>query len=124
MATWATLVVFTGIIVFAIRRRRSRRENATAPRATKNKAYQSVSIKWELAACDAAKQLDGQRFIGLQAPSFPLPDCDAEQCKCRYEFHGDRREGDRRMLHGMRHSLIVVNGSEDKRAQPERRLDG
>ncbi len=120
MATWVALVIFTGIIVFAVRRQRSRKKNAVTPRGTK-KSYQSVSIKWGLVACDAAKQLDGRRFIGSEAPAFPLPDCDAEQCKCRYEFHGDRREGDRRLLHGMRHSLIVVNGSEDKRAQPERR---
>ncbi|MGI9289544.1 MAG: hypothetical protein ACR2P1_29530 [Pseudomonadales bacterium] len=124
MAIWISLSAITGIIVIAMLRLRSRRKQAAAaPRGTK-KSYQSVTVKWRLDACEAVKQLDGKRFIGSEAPNFPVAECDVEQCACRYEFHSDRREGDRRILHGLRHSLIVINGSEDKRSRAERRRDG
>lgn len=124
MAIWISLSVITGIIVIAMLHLRSRRKQAaTAPRGT-TKSYRSVTVKWNREACAAVKQLDGKRFIGSEAPSFPVPECDAEQCTCRYEFHDDRREDDRRLLHGMRHSLIAINGSEEKRSQAERRRDG
>ncbi|MGI9293781.1 MAG: hypothetical protein ACR2PS_07335 [Pseudomonadales bacterium] len=122
MAIGIALSIITGIIVIAMLRLRSRSKKPAAPRGAK-KSFQSVTIKWSLDACDAVRKLDGQRFIGSEAPSFPLPECDAQQCTCRYKFHGDRRDGDRRILHGMRHSLIVINGSEDKRVQAERRRD-
>lgn len=120
MAAWVSLAIITGIIVIAMLRVRSRRKKPATSMDAK-KPFQSVSVKWGPKACGAVRKLDGQRFIGSESPGFPLPDCDAEQCKCRYEFHSDRRDGDRRMLHGMRHSLIVINSSEDKRAQVERR---
>ena len=37
--------------------------------------------------CKAALELDGKRFAKDEAPDLPLPDCDAEHCRCSFLFH-------------------------------------
>lgn len=121
MSMWALLliIVVAGSLFLARRARGNKRGTTRAVRSP----YQCVTVKWDLEACQAVQELDGQRFISTEAPSFPLPGCSAEKCTCRYEFHGDRRDGERRLLHGIRHSLIVVSGGNDQRVQSERRSD-
>lgn len=58
--------------------------------------YHAVSISCGFPACEAAKQLQGQRFLSAEAPLLPVSTCDVYQCKCRYQHHTDRRAGDRR----------------------------
>jgi len=40
----------------------------------------------------------GHRYLAGQAPQLPLPGCDARNCGCRYERHGDRRAKDERRI--------------------------
>ena len=59
--------------------------------------YHAVSIKPGAYACMAANAIAGQRFLASDAPSLPLPDCDAAECECHFTHHDDRRSGkDRR----------------------------
>ncbi len=58
--------------------------------------YHCVSIKHRRGACKAIMALEGKRFLPDEAPTFPLPDCDAKRCKCRYVHHDDRRHDSRR----------------------------
>ncbi len=59
--------------------------------------FHSVSIKLSKNACAAAEDLSGHRFLATTAPTLPLPECDVDDCICRFEHHEDRRSGkDRR----------------------------
>ena len=59
--------------------------------------YHSVSIRLSKNACAAAEDLSGRRYLATTAPILPLPECDADECTCRFEHHEDRRTGkDRR----------------------------
>ena len=64
---------------------------------TSSGKYHAVSIKYDSNACEAAKAMDGRRFLSNAAPRLPLPDCDVLECNCRFTHHKDRRSGkDRR----------------------------
>ena len=62
-----------------------------------NTAYHAVSIKFSSNACDAAKDMEGRRFLSTAAPKLPLAGCKVLDCSCRFVHHKDRRTGkDRR----------------------------
>jgi len=48
------------------------------------------------AACAAAREIAGKRFLVAKVPRLPLHGCDREQCACSYKRHKDRRGGIRR----------------------------
>ncbi len=58
--------------------------------------FHAVSIKYLSSACDAAREMDGKRYLSSAAPRLPLPDCDSLQCKCKFVHHKDRRDGEDR----------------------------
>ena len=58
--------------------------------------YHSVSIKLSKNACAAAEDLSGHRFLATTAPTLPLPECDVDDCTCRFKHHEDRRSGNDR----------------------------
>ena len=58
--------------------------------------FHAVSLRFSGSACEAAKALEGKRFLSSAAPRIPLPDCDVLECKCRFIHHKDRRDGDDR----------------------------
>jgi len=61
------------------------------PRETGDTAYHAVSIKFDANACAAAKEMSGRRFLSNAAPRLPLPECNALECRCRFNHHPDRR---------------------------------
>lgn len=68
---------------------------------TGDSQYHAVSIKFDTRACEAAKAMDGRRFLSNAAPRLPLPECDVLECNCRFAHHDDRRTGkDRRSPFG------------------------
>ena len=82
------------LIVWLYVRRRGQTEEVQqqpALKATGNTAYHAVSIKFDTHACDAAKEMDGRRFLSNAAPRLPLPDCNSLDCRCRFVHHKDRR---------------------------------
>lgn len=58
--------------------------------------FHAVSIVPAGGCCQAARAIEGKRFLSKQAPLLPLKACDKSTCQCRYEHHEDRRKGPRR----------------------------
>ena len=74
-----------------------RKERCISPALRNSSKYHAVSVKPGAYACSAANNIAGQRFLASQAPSLPLPECDASECDCHFVHHNDRRTGkDRR----------------------------
>jgi hypothetical protein len=60
--------------------------------------YHAVSVLAGPHSCEAAKEIEGRRFLSSGAPMLPLKACTQSTCHCRYVHHSDRRSsGDRRM---------------------------
>jgi hypothetical protein len=69
---------------------------ALTPQAAENR-YRAVSIWPGEPCCQGARQLSLMRFLCHKAPRLPLPECDQQECTCRYQHYSDRRSGvDRR----------------------------
>ncbi|HSM29748.1 MAG TPA: hypothetical protein VK854_03535 [Woeseiaceae bacterium] len=74
-----------------------RNDRRVSPTLKNSSKYHAVSIKPGTYACSAANDLAGERFLASEAPSLPLPGCDATECDCHFTHHKDRRTGkDRR----------------------------
>lgn len=95
------IAIIALIVMFVFVRRRStaqtvrpdvQRRNAATP----NTKFHAVSIKFAKGACEAARNMQGRRFLSGAAPRIPLPGCDALECRCKFIHHKDRRSGDDR----------------------------
>ena len=74
-----------------------RQDRRISPVQKDRSRYHAVSIKPGAYACSAANDIAGQRFLAAEAPSLPLPGCNAAECECHFTHHNDRRTGkDRR----------------------------
>ncbi len=93
------LVLLIAAWIF-LHRRRSGNSDETGPllrTSTAEPTFHAVSIIFSDNACNAAKELDGRRFLSSAAPRLPLAECDVLECSCRFVHHKDRRAGkDRR----------------------------
>ena len=59
--------------------------------------WHAVSVVAGGGACDAAQALRSLRYLPREAPRLPLAQCIRQnQCHCKYQHHGDRRDGPRR----------------------------
>lgn len=98
-----------------------RRQSVSKP----DPAFHAVSLGFPKNACDAAKAMEGRRFLSTAAPKIPLPECDAVECKCRFVHHKDRRSGDdRRDPYGQGFGGVATGSyEEEKRKRGERRED-
>ena len=96
----ALLLVLLLLIWLFIRRRNTESTDKPKPSqqvSSQNTAYHAVSIKFSSNACQAAKDMEGRRFLSSAAPRLPLPECQVLDCSCRFVHHKDRRAGkDRR----------------------------
>ena len=64
--------------------------------AVSNSKFHAVSIRFGSNACQAARKLEGRRYLSSAAPKLPLSECDTTGCQCRFKHHTDRRSGDDR----------------------------
>lgn len=100
----ALLLVLLLAIWLFIRSRQSSESKDEQPAirsSQANTAYHAVSIKFSSNACDAAKEMEGRRFLSTAAPKLPLASCQTLDCSCRFVHHKDRRAGrDRRSPFG------------------------
>ena len=95
----ALLLVLLLAIWLFIRSRRpaeSKDEQPAARSSQPNTAYHAVSIKFPSNACNAAKDMEGRRFLSSAAPKLPLAGCPNLDCSCRFVHHKDRRAGKER----------------------------
>ena len=82
--------------------------------------YHAVSIAHEAGRCRKAAELEGRRFLAAAAPKLPLPNCDANACRCRYVHFEDRRsDEDRREVTQGPH---VHYTGQNRRLGPGRRV--
>ena len=54
-------------------------------------AYRSAEISFQAGACDAARKMEGRRFLVRDIPMILVPDCTSTNCKCSYVRYKDRR---------------------------------
>jgi hypothetical protein len=80
--------------------RRSRPRNRPAPERKTGGRFGAVEIRLRNTACEAARALEGQRFLSKDAPALPLPACSAAKCSCSFAKLSDRRSDGRRSEHG------------------------
>ena len=90
------VVVLLGLLWFV--RRNARRDNVRPDEhrkaaTVKNTRFHAVSIRFAPNACQAAKDLEGRRFLSSAAPKIPLPDCDADVCQCKFRHHAAWGQG-------------------------------
>lgn len=95
-------------------------KSADEIQGSSNKPYSAVSIKTRLGACNAAIAAQDKIFLSTAAPSLPLAECDVEECACRYVYHDDRRQEDRRSPFGENHGA-QHGGAEGNRREGEDR---
>lgn len=72
-------------------RRSASAVESAAETPARGSAFRAVSVRTGTGPCDAARSLNGKRFLGHEAPHLPLAGCDAVRCQCRYAHHNDRR---------------------------------
>jgi len=79
--------------------------------------YSAVSIRCAAGACAGAQSLEGQRYLGDEAPVLPLEECTSSRCDCRYQHHVDRRTGnnDRRTVKSEEQDFALAFGNTDLR---------
>jgi hypothetical protein len=87
-----------------------------------NSKYHAVSIRVASGACAAAMGMQGERFLASEAPSLPLPGCDAADCQCRFIHFKDRRSIDERR-NPYRGTMGVATGNlqQEQRTGKDRR---
>lgn len=122
------VVVLILLYVFVRRPKTQDQVRPTVRRLISSKAetkFHAVSLRFPASACEAAKAMEGRRFLSTAAPRLPLPDCDSLNCKCRFAHHEDRRAGDdRRETHGWGYSGTSSGSYEEEhRKKGERRDD-
>jgi hypothetical protein len=81
--------------------------------------FAAVEIRSRGTACEAARKLEGQRFLPAEAPALPLEGCAAAKCSCTFAKLTDRRNEDRRLEHGGLSASLFE--SDDRRAKRDRR---
>ncbi len=101
-----------------------RKGRAAADVANKSN-FHAVGIEpaSEGSSCDVALALRGQRFLSGEAPTLPLPDCDAIECNCTYGHYDDRRRRRTRRAGDRGMSEKAYDGP-DRRAAEDRRQEG
>ena len=92
------------------------------PKQIERGEYDSVSVHPGPGACDSVRDLVGERFLVDEAPRFPLPGCDVDNCQCSYRQEGDRRQENRRRSDDGLPEIDIVQGpEEEKRTKTDRR---
>jgi hypothetical protein len=128
--TISLLAIALLLVVLLIVRRGSKSKPGSRPAmqrpATSGKqktAFHAVSIKIGANSCEAAKDMEGRRFLSTAAPKMPLPECDVESCSCRFVHHSDRRKGEDRRDHWARSLTGGETGNfrQEQRKGPDRR---
>ncbi len=113
---WILLVVVSAVAIWWLWPRARPRRRPPTKMARTSGTYHCVSIRHRSDGCEVAIKLKDWRFLSKEAPSLPLPGCNAERCRCQYVHHRDRRVDDRRSPIGPAHL-----GGPDRRSGNDRR---
>jgi hypothetical protein len=114
MNSWWLLIIFPAGIAaawFLMRRKPAeefvavqRKRGGSGPvKVTRNEPskkeqhYYGASVQLGSNPCKAVKAIADKRFLSADAPHFPLPGCNRDECRCMMRPQDDRRAGyDRR----------------------------
>lgn len=83
--------------------------------------FHAVSIVPGPICCQAARDIEGVRFLSKEAPRLPLPGCKGGPCKCRYAHHADRREGADRRHRDVWNPLVAATMNDRRQGRGGRR---
>lgn len=76
---------------------RRKTEGKRAPIRTLGNLFHGIAIEPGGRACEAVRELAGQRYLSEDAPRLPLDECQCVQdCRCVYRHYPDRRTDVRR----------------------------
>jgi hypothetical protein len=102
--------------------RRAQASHATSRAARSAQRFAAVEIRRRSGACQAARALDGQRFLMNQSPALPLAGCTKKRCDCSFAKLSDRRTDDRRWGHdGL--SAALFNTAQRRKLADRRETD-
>src|SRR5687768_7994027 len=96
--------------------RRPPARNVASRLARAAERFAGVEIRRRSGACDAAKALDGQRFLANRSPALPLAGCTKTACDCRFAKLSDRRTDNRRWGHEGFSAAMFLKAERRKRA--------
>jgi len=120
----ATLAAIAALatVVYWWSRRRPRSTHVPSRAARGAERFAAVEIRRRSGACEAARSLDGQRFLANQSPALPLARCTKARCDCRFVKLSDRRTDDRRWGHdGL--SAAMFNSAQRRKLADRRDTD-
>ena len=103
----------TGSKKFAKAQARSERSSDTRWRA--------VEIQPGLVCCEIVGKITNQIYLASEAPALPLDNCSQKRCRCKYNFHQDRRSGEDRRDDFITLSSVTQSYGEDRRHLTGRR---
>lgn len=96
--TWiiSSIILFCFALLWYRRSQAISSTKISAPvQEVQSKLYQAITIKPCSGACEAIQWLKDKRYLSREAPQLPINMCsNPEKCKCKYNFHNDRRSGD------------------------------
>lgn len=119
------LTLFVGLL-YVVQQKSNRRHSYSGHRkhnshnnsgAKKHNDFHCVETHHSSHCCQAIKDLDGKRFLSVEAPMLPLQNCDQANCNCDYVHHADRRSELRRANFGLQRDMYGQNGEEEHRAE-------
>ena len=116
----SAIIIVAGAAYWLMARRREqpgRPQRAAKPAGR----FGAVEIRTRHGACDAARALQGHRYLGKDAPALPLPACTAAKCSCSFGKLSDRRADGRRLEHGGLSAAMFL--AKNRRAKRDRRRD-
>jgi hypothetical protein len=85
--------------------------------------FHAVSVVADSRACEAARNLQGVRFLSTEAPRLPLQGCSSASCRCRYAHHPDRREGSDRRNRDVWNPLVAMQMNDRRHSRGRRITD-
>lgn len=122
MISWIilSLIIFAAA-VWILRLGAKSAKKTTPPRPQPKAQYHAVVIEGGNSACAAALAMQGKPFLSHQAPTFPLPECNQDNCRCHYSHRQDRRDDERRSAYAASYEHIILTTQADRRLHASRR---
>lgn len=116
---WIAIPVAIALLAAAVFWRRARRAVPKQPSsraARPGDRFSAVAIRTRSGACEAARALDGQRFLTNRSPALPLAGCTNKRCDCSFSKLSDRRGEERRFTLGSLSATMFMKSERRTRA--------
>jgi len=88
---------------------------------TQRSGYAAASIVPGICACRAVTIYTNRKILMKNAPALPVPGCDEQGCRCKYQRHSDRRNNQDRRSGVRATSFSEFAEASDQRKSNDRR---